>query len=107
MTSSPFTLSPPLNDLRRQFNSLPEQEQRIQAVVNAGAYFCAEEALNAALAVAENAAVPGLDGTPGVTLLLEIPNSGELIEADESFRNRLRAETDQMAAEYQARKPGQ
>jgi Arc/MetJ-type ribon-helix-helix transcriptional regulator len=31
----------------------PEQERRIQAVVNAGAYRSTEEALNAALAVVE------------------------------------------------------
>ena len=31
-------------------------------------------------------------------------NSGEPIEADDAFWNRLRAETDRMAAEHQARK---
>ncbi len=86
----------------------PEQEQRIQAVVNAGAYSSAEEALNAALAVVETAAVPGFDGTPTElnALLLEGLNSGEPIEADDAFWNRLRAETDRMATEYQARKLG-
>ena len=40
----------------------PEQEQRIQAIVNAGAYSSAQEALDAALAAMESAAAPGFDG---------------------------------------------
>ena len=86
-----------------------EQEQRIQAVVDRGAYPSAEAALNAALAVVETAAAPDFDGTREElgTLLLEGLNSGEPIEADEAFWNRLRAETDRMAAEHLARKPDQ
>src|SRR5690242_13881549 len=41
----------------------PEQEERIQAVVKAGAYPSAEEALDAAVAAVEMAAAPGFDGT--------------------------------------------
>ena len=40
----------------------PEQEQRIQAVVNAGAYLSTEEALDAAMAAVEVAATPGFEG---------------------------------------------
>ena len=40
----------------------PEQEQRIQAVVNAGAYDSTEEALDAAVAAVEIAAAPGFHG---------------------------------------------
>jgi Arc/MetJ-type ribon-helix-helix transcriptional regulator len=40
-----------------------EQEQRLQAVVNAGAYASAEEALNAALTVVEKAAAHDFEGT--------------------------------------------
>lgn len=80
----------------------PEQEQRIQAVVKAGAYPSAEEALNAALAVVETATAPGFEGTQDEleTLLLEGLNSGTPLEADDAFWNRLRAETDRMAAEH-------
>jgi len=41
----------------------PEQEERIRAVVNAGAYSSAEEALNAAVAAVETAAAPGFEGS--------------------------------------------
>jgi len=85
----------------------PEQEQRIQAVVNAGAYPSTEEALDAAVAAVEIAAAPGFEGTHEEleALLKEGQNSGELIEADEAFWNQLRAETDQMVVEHQARNP--
>ncbi len=85
----------------------PEQEQRIQAVVNAGAYPSTEEALDAAVAAVEIAAAPGFEGTKAEleALLVEGQNSGEPVEVDEAFWNRLRAETDQMVAEHQARNP--
>jgi Arc/MetJ-type ribon-helix-helix transcriptional regulator len=83
----------------------PEQEQRIQAVVNAGAYPSTEEALDAAVAAVEIAAAPGFEGTREEleALLAEGLNSGEPVEADEAFWNRLTAETDQMVAEHLAR----
>ena len=85
----------------------PEQEQRIQAVVKAGAYPSAEEALDAAVAAVESVAAPGFEGTPEEleALLTEGLNSGEPVEADESFWNRLRAKTDRMVTEHQGRKP--
>jgi len=85
----------------------PEQEQRIRTVVNAGAYRSAEEALDAAVAAVEIAAAPDFEGTQAELegLLLDGLNSGDPIEADGDFWNRLRAETDSMAAEHQARKP--
>jgi hypothetical protein len=70
----------------------PEQEQRIRTVVSVGAYL---------------SAAPDFEGTQEELedLLLEGLNSGEPVEADENFWNRLRAETDTMATERQARKP--
>ena len=84
----------------------PEQEQRIRTVVNAGAYRSAEEALDAAVAAVEIAAAPDFEGTQEELeeLLLKGLNSGEPIEADENFWNRLRAKTDAAATEHQARK---
>ena len=84
----------------------PEQEQRIQAVVDAGAYLSAEEALDAAVAAVETAAAPGFEGPRDdlPKLLDEGLNSGEPEEADEAFWNRLRAETGRMVAEH-SRKP--
>lgn len=41
----------------------PEQEQRIQAIVNAGAYPSAQEALDAAVAAVEVAVAPGFEGS--------------------------------------------
>jgi hypothetical protein len=85
----------------------PEQEQRIQAVVKAGAYPSTEEALDAAVAAVEIAATPGFEGTPEEleALLAEGLNSCEPIEANETFWNRLTAETDQMVADHRARNP--
>jgi Arc/MetJ-type ribon-helix-helix transcriptional regulator len=40
----------------------PQQEERIRAIVNAGAYPSAEEALDAAVAAVEIAAAPGFEG---------------------------------------------
>jgi len=76
----------------------PEQEQRIRTVVNAGAYRSAEEAIEAAVAAVEIAAAPDFEGTQEELeeLLLEGLNSGEPVEADQAFWNRLRAETDEM-----------
>ena len=85
----------------------PEQEQRIKAVVTAGAYPSTEQAIDAAVAAVERAAAPGFEGTQESLeeLLLEGLNSGEPIEADQAFWNRLTAETDRMFAENRARKP--
>jgi Arc/MetJ-type ribon-helix-helix transcriptional regulator len=59
----------------------PEQEQRIQAVVNAGAYPSTQEALDAAVAAVEFAATPGFEGTQEEleALLLEGLNSGQMV----------------------------
>jgi Arc/MetJ-type ribon-helix-helix transcriptional regulator len=85
----------------------PDQEQRIRAVVNAGAYRSAEEALDAAVAAVEISAAPDFEGGQEEVkeLLLEGLDSGEPEKADESFWNRLKAETDRIAAEHSARKP--
>jgi Arc/MetJ-type ribon-helix-helix transcriptional regulator len=101
------TVAPKSISMPHQFT--PEQERRIQAVVNAGAYPSAEEALNAALAVVETVAVPDFKGTQYELeiLLLDGLNSGEPIEADDGLWNRLARETDRVAAEHEARKPSQ
>jgi putative addiction module CopG family antidote len=85
----------------------PEQEQRIQTIVKAGAYRSAEEALDAAVAAVENAAAPDFEGTQEELeeLLREGLESGEAVAADRAFRNRLRADTDRIAREHKARKP--
>jgi Arc/MetJ-type ribon-helix-helix transcriptional regulator len=81
----------------------PEQEQRIQAVVNAGAYPSAHEALDAAVAAVEIAAAPGFEGSQEELegLLLEGLASKEL--AEEEFWDSVDRETNAMLA---AHKPG-
>lgn len=83
----------------------PKQQQRIQAVVNAGAYPSPEEALDAAVAAVETAAASTFEGTREELeeLLAEGLSSGEPVEADEAFWNRLTCETDRMVAEHHAR----
>jgi len=84
----------------------PEQEQRIRTVVDAGAYRSAEEALDAAVAAVELVAAVDFEGTHEELeeLLLEGIDSGQPVEADEVFWNRVRAETNTIALEHQARK---
>ena len=85
----------------------PEQERRVQAVVKAGAYPSATEALDAAVAAMESVATPGFEGTPEELeeLLTEGLSSGEPVEADEAFWDRLRAKTDRMVAEHRGPEP--
>jgi Arc/MetJ-type ribon-helix-helix transcriptional regulator len=80
-----------------------EQEQRIQAIVNAGAYASVEEALDAAVAAIETAATIDFEGTQEEleALLMEGLASPELSE--EVFWERLTKDTDRMIAEHQAR----
>ena len=85
----------------------PDQKQRIWTVGNAGAYRSAEEAIDAAVAAVEIAAAPNFEGTREELeeLLLDGLNSGEAVEVDETFWNRLRAETDRIATGCKTRKP--
>ena len=85
-----------------------EQERRIDAVVAAGAWRSAEEALNAALAAVENVAVPDFEGTLDEleTLLADGLNSGEPVEANHAFWHRITTETDRIATDHGARNPG-
>ena len=81
----------------------PEQEQRLQAVVNAGTYRTTEEALNAALTVVEKAEAHDFDGTQDELegLLMEGLGSKELSE--EEFWHSVDSQTNVMLASY---KPG-
>ncbi len=76
----------------------PEQEQRLQAVVNAGAYASATEALDAALSVVENAAAHDFEGTQDELegLLMEGLASKELSE--EEFWHSVDSQTNAMLA---------
>ena len=83
-----------------------EQEQRLQAVVLAGAYPSTEDALNAALSIVESQAIHGFEGSANELdeLLLEGLNSGDPLDADDVWQ-RITVQTDQMLAEHQARPP--
>lgn len=80
-----------------------EQEKRIQAVVDVGAYTSPEEVLDAALTFIESAYEPGFEGTQQEleALLLEGLTSGEPVEVNEAFWMRLTKETDQMIIEHE------
>ncbi|BDC50275.1 hypothetical protein F183_A25910 [Bryobacterales bacterium F-183] len=75
-----------------------EQEQRIAAVVDSGAYGSAEDALNAALAAVETAALPSFDGPEHEleALLLQGLDSKELSE--DEFWSSVRREADKIVA---------
>jgi Arc/MetJ-type ribon-helix-helix transcriptional regulator len=76
----------------------PEQEVRLQAVVNSGAYPSVDDALNAALTVVETATHPAFEGRQEEfeELIAEGISSGELSE--EEFWNSVDRETDTMLA---------
>jgi antitoxin ParD1/3/4 len=84
----------------------PDQERRVQSFVDSGLYTSAQDVVDAALAAVEQA-TRTFEGTREELeeLLLDGLDSGEPIAADETFWNRLRAETDRMVAEHQVRKP--
>lgn len=84
----------------------PEQQQRIEAVVRAGAYPSAKEALDAAVTAVESFAAPGFNGTQEELeeLLADGLNSGDAIEADDAFWDRLTARTDSIPHEHANRK---
>ncbi|MFZ0817800.1 MAG: hypothetical protein WAM78_19905 [Candidatus Sulfotelmatobacter sp.] len=77
----------------------PEQERRVQAVINRGAYDSQEEVVEAALAAVEQRAVPGFAGTPDEldALLAEGMASPELTEAE--FWSSVNKETDTLHVE--------
>jgi len=85
----------------------PEQEQRIQAVFETGAYPSTEEALDAAVAAVEAAATPGFEGSQEELqeLLRDGIHSGEPVEADEAFWDRLRTQTARMGGTPGAEAP--
>jgi len=78
----------------------PDQERRIQAVVETGAYPTAEDALDAALAAVEIAASPQFEGSTEQMerLLREGMDSRTL--SDDEFWTTVHRETDAMLAEY-------
>lgn len=75
----------------------PDQEKRIQAIVNAGAYPSAQEALDAAVAAVEIAATPGFDLE---ALLMEGMDGKSLSE--EEFWTSVDRETDAMLAAHRS-----
>lgn len=79
----------------------PEQEQRIQAIVNAGAYPSAHQALDAAVAAVESAAAPSFERSQEEELesfLMEGLASQELSE--EEFWDSVDHETNTMLAAH-------
>ena len=78
----------------------PEQEMRIQAVVNAGAYPSAQDALDAAVTAVEIAATAGFEGSHEELdgLLMQGMASRELSE--EEFWSSVDQETDAMLAAH-------
>jgi Arc/MetJ-type ribon-helix-helix transcriptional regulator len=76
----------------------PKQEERIQAIVDTGAYQSAEEALNAAVTAVEIAAAPRFQGTDQELerLLLDGLSSKDLTE--EEFWDSVDSETNAMLA---------
>ena len=77
----------------------PEQERRVQAVMNRGAYQSVEEVVEAALAAVEQRVLPGFAGTPVEldALLSEGLASKELKETE--FWGSVDKQTDTLLAE--------
>ena len=80
-----------------------EQEQRIQAVVDAGTYSSVEEALNAALFAVESAAALGFEGTQEDLEALLLAGLASREVPEDEFWESVDRETNAMLA---AHKPG-
>jgi Arc/MetJ-type ribon-helix-helix transcriptional regulator len=78
----------------------PEQEQRIQAIVNAGAYLSAEEALDAAVAAVESAAAPGFEGSQEDLGGLLMAGEASKVLSEEEFWNSVDDETSAILAAH-------
>jgi Arc/MetJ-type ribon-helix-helix transcriptional regulator len=80
----------------------PEQEQRLQVVMQRGGYESVNDVVEAALVAVEHRSVAGFDGTAEEieTLLLEGLASGELTEGE--FWESVNGRTDAMLAEHQS-----
>lgn len=80
-------------------NLTPEQERRLQAVRNRGAYESVEEVVEAALVAVEQRTLPGFSGTPDEldTLLAEGLASKKLTESQ--FWGSVDKRTDALLAE--------
>ncbi len=80
----------------------PEQERRVQAVINRGAYQSAEEVVEAALAAVEQRALPGFAGTQEEleALLAEGLASKEFTEGE--FWAVVNRQTDTILAEHKS-----
>jgi Arc/MetJ-type ribon-helix-helix transcriptional regulator len=83
----------------------PEQESRIQSLVKHKFRESPEKVVNAALDAAELESI-GWEGTKEElqALIQEGLNSGEGEDLDDGFWDRLKMETDRMAAEHEASK---
>jgi len=80
----------------------PEQEERIKAVLNHGAYESIEQVVEAALVAVEQRVVPGFSGTQTEldTLLAEGMASKEMAESE--FWDSVNRQTDAMLTERRA-----
>ena len=78
----------------------PEQERRLRAVLDRGAYKSVEEVVEAALTAVEQRTVPGFAGTPEEldTLLAEGLASKQLTE--DEFWSSVNRRTDALLAEH-------
>jgi Arc/MetJ-type ribon-helix-helix transcriptional regulator len=83
-------------------NLTPEQERRVQAVLQRGAYDSVEEVVEAALAAVEQRSVPGFEGTKEdlERLLAEGLASKEISE--DEFWDSLNRETDALLNDHRA-----
>ncbi len=83
----------------------PEQERRLRAVLDRGAYKSVEEVVEAALTAVEQRTVPGFAGTPEEldTLLAEGLASKQLTE--DEFWSSVSKRTDALLAEHKDRPP--
>lgn len=80
----------------------PEQQQRIQAVIERGSYESVDEVVEAALTAVEQRIVPSFDGTADEleTLLAEGLASREFTESE--FWESVNTQTDTMLSEHQS-----
>jgi Arc/MetJ-type ribon-helix-helix transcriptional regulator len=78
----------------------PEQEMRIRAVVNAGAYPSAQDALDAAVTAVEIAAAPGFEGSEEELEQELVQGMASRELSEEEFWDSVEQETGEMLAAH-------
>jgi Arc/MetJ-type ribon-helix-helix transcriptional regulator len=84
----------------------PDQERRIQAVIDKGAYESVEEVVEAALAAVEQRVVPGFSGSQEELEALLLEGLASKTMSEEEFWSSVKNQTSALLKEYELSSSG-